>query len=68
MIIIIVTSPKIVLVSVFTHRPLSSSFLGLPSGILHMNYKKELLRGLWVQSPAPLSPEILSLSPKALNS
>ena len=31
-----------------THRPLSSSFLGLPYRILHMNHKKELLRGLWV--------------------
>ena len=29
-----------------THRPLSSSFLGLPYGILNMNHKKELLRGL----------------------
>ena len=32
----------------FTHRPLSSSFLGLPYRILNMNHKKELLRGLWV--------------------
>ena len=31
-----------------THRPLSSSFLGLPYGILDINHKKELLRGLWV--------------------
>ena len=31
-----------------THRPLSSSFWGLPSRILHMNHKKEILRGLWV--------------------
>ena len=30
-----------------THRPVSSSFLGLPH-ILNMNHKKELLRGLWV--------------------
>ena len=33
-----------------THRPLSSSFLGLPYRILNMNQKKELLRGLWVAS------------------
>ena len=32
----------------FTHRPLSSSFLGLPYRILSINHKKELLRGLWV--------------------
>ena len=31
-----------------THRPLSSSFLGLPYRILNMNHKKELLRRLWV--------------------
>ena len=31
-----------------THRPLSSSFLGLPYRILNINHKKELLRGLWV--------------------
>ena len=30
------------------HRTLSSSFLGLPSRILSINHKKELLRGLWV--------------------
>ena len=28
-----------------THRPLSSSFLGLPYRILNINHKKELLRG-----------------------
>ena len=33
-----------------THRPQSSSFLGLPYRILNMNPKKELLRGLWVAS------------------
>ena len=33
-----------------THRPLSSSFLGLPYRILNMNHKKELLRGLWVET------------------
>ena len=33
----------------FTHRPHSSSFLGLPCRILHMNHKKELLWGLWVK-------------------
>ena len=31
-----------------THRLLSSSFLGLPCGILNINPKKELLRSLWV--------------------
>ena len=31
-----------------THRPLSSSFLGLPYRTLHINHKHELLRGLWV--------------------
>ena len=33
-----------------THRPQSSSFLGLPYRILTMNPKKELLWGLWVRS------------------
>ena len=32
--------------------PLSSSFLGWPSGILNINHKKELLRGLWAGSRA----------------
>ena len=32
----------------FTHRLLSSSFLGLPYRILNMNHKKEVLRSLWV--------------------
>ena len=38
-----------------THRPLSSSFLGLPYKILNINHKKELLTGLWVDlwEPAP---------------
>ena len=31
-----------------THRPQSSSFLGLPYRILNMNPKTELLWGLWV--------------------
>ena len=31
-----------------THRLLTSSFLGLPSRILNINHKKELLRSLWV--------------------
>ena len=31
-----------------THRPLSSSFWGLPYRILNIDHKKELLRGLWV--------------------
>ena len=30
----------------FTHRPLSSSFLGLPFRILNIIHKQELLRGL----------------------
>ena len=30
-----------------THRPLRSSFLGLPYRIRNINHKKELLRGLW---------------------
>ena len=33
------------------HRPLSSSFLGLPHRILNINHNKELLRGLWVGYP-----------------
>ena len=32
-----------------THRPLSSSFLGLPYRILNISHKKELIRGLWVE-------------------
>ena len=32
----------------YTHRLLSSSFLGLPYRIRNMNHKKELLRSLWV--------------------
>ena len=34
---------------VFTHRPLSSSFLGLPYRLLNINHKKEILRGLWAE-------------------
>ena len=30
------------------HRPLSSSFWGIPHKILHINHKNKLLRGLWV--------------------
>ena len=33
----------------FTHRLLSSSFLGVPYRILNINHKKELLRSLWVE-------------------
>ena len=33
---------------IIAHRPLSSSFLGLPYRILNIKHKKELLRGLWV--------------------
>ena len=32
-----------------THRPLSSSFLGVPYRILKNNNKKKLLRSLWVR-------------------
>ena len=32
----------------FTHRPLSSSLLGLPYRILKINHNKELLTGPWV--------------------
>ena len=34
------------------HRTLSSSFLGLPYRVPHINHKKELLRCLWVVSGA----------------
>ena len=34
--------------AIATHRPLSSSFWGLPYRILKINHKRELLRGLWV--------------------
>ena len=33
-----------------THRPLSSSFWGLPYRILNINHRKELLRGLWAST------------------
>ena len=34
-----------------THRPLSTSFLGLPYRVLNnISHKEELLRGLWVLS------------------
>ena len=39
----------------FTHRLLSSFFLGSPDRILFMNHKKELLRGLWA-GHRPLDP------------
>ena len=39
-----------------THRPLSTSFLGLPYRILNINHKKELLRGLWVNPWLRISP------------
>ena len=35
-------------VHAIAHRPQSSSFLGLPYRILHMNPKKAPLWGLWV--------------------
>ena len=34
-----------------THRPRSSSFLGLPYRMQNINHKKEPLRGLWLVSP-----------------
>ena len=40
-----------------THRPLSSSFLGLPYRILNINHKEELLRGLWVAVREVLQPD-----------
>ena len=39
--------------SFLTHRPPSSSFLGLPYRILNIDHKKELLRGLWVRLGFP---------------
>ena len=38
--------------ALFTHRPLSSSFWGLPYRIRNISHKEELHRGLWVH---PLS-------------
>ena len=38
----------------FTHRLLSSSFLGLPYRILNINHEKELLRSLWVALRFPV--------------
>ena len=44
--------PTVILVLYYntTHRPHSSSFLGLPYRILNMKPKKELLWGLWVST------------------
>ena len=42
-----------------SHRPLSSSFLGLPYRILDMNHKKELLRGLWVSHELGIRSEVV---------
>ena len=49
----------------YTHRPLSSSFLGLPYRILTMNHKKEQLRSLWADTtnPNPLTPKPASPCP-----
>ena len=51
-----------------THRPLSSSFLGLPYRILNINHKQELLRGLWGSPNSKTSlnpkPTIRSLKPR----
>ena len=44
----VIVDPCICLGGLYTHRLLSSSFLGLPYRILNMNHKKELLRSLWV--------------------
>ena len=49
-------------IGVPTHRPLSSSFLGLPYRILNINHNKEPLRGLWVR-PLQLSHVRPFLSP-----
>ena len=38
-----------------THRPLSSSFWGLPYRILNINHKQELLRGLRVHPQQALN-------------
>ena len=61
----------------FTHRPLSSSFLGLPYRIVNIHHKKELHRGLWVElkglwlldCPRWVHPELQSPygAPKTLN-
>ena len=37
------------------HKPLSSSFLGLPYKFRNINHKKELLRSLWVVAEFPRS-------------
>ena len=48
-----------------THRPLSSSFLGLPYRILNIYHKKELLRSLRVNSVKGPKPKFLeTLNPK----
>ena len=53
-----------------THRPQSSSFLGLPYRILNMNLKKELLWGLWV-NPKPVQrkdnePEVVARAARVM--
>ena len=45
--------------SILTHRPLSSSLLGLLYRILNISHRKELLRGLWVTEPQ--QPEAVNL-------
>ena len=46
-----------------THRPLSSSFLGLPYRVLNINHRKELLRGLWAEVLQGLSGFGIALGP-----
>ena len=42
----------------YTHRPVSSSFVGLAYRILNINHKKkELLRGLWVSQQNKAAPK-----------
>ena len=47
-----------------TYRLPSSSFLGLPYRILHINHKKELLRSLWVEKH-PKVPKPQALQPRS---
>ena len=50
-----------------THRPQSSSFLGLPYRILYRNPKKELLWGLWVEPNPKIFFFVRSWDRRALN-
>ena len=46
-------TPRDSIIVIITHRPQSSSLLGLPYRILNMNPKKEPLWGLWVRTEQP---------------